>query len=98
MTLLLQGDARRLPLAGESVDVIVASPPFYRDGQEEPAVAYFLLAKDGEVLNLKRMQSEPMLNPAGRLFEHLPSNHDRVRMLAAEVLRRHDPKAYGRTA
>jgi superfamily II DNA or RNA helicase len=75
-----------------------------RDGQEEPVLAYFLVTEDGsdpviaEVLNLKRMQSEPMLNPAGRLFEQLPSNHDRVRMLAAEVLRRHDPEAYGRTA
>jgi superfamily II DNA or RNA helicase len=77
-----------------------------RDGQDEPVLAYFLVTEDGsdpviaEVLNLKRMQSEPMLNPDGRLFEELPSSHDRVRMLAAEVLRRHglDPVAYGRTA
>jgi superfamily II DNA or RNA helicase len=75
-----------------------------RDGQDEPVLAYFLVTEDGsdpviaEVLNLKRMQSEPMLNPDGQLFQELPSSHDRVRMLAAEVLRRHDPAAYGRPA
>jgi SNF2 family DNA or RNA helicase len=77
-----------------------------RDGQDEPVLAYFLVAEDGsdpvvaEVLQIKRGQSEPMLDPAGALFQEAHGNQERVRLLAAEVLRRHGqgPGAYGRTA
>jgi hypothetical protein len=78
----------------------------HRDGQEEPVLAYFLVAEDGsdpviaEVLNLKRMQSEPMLDPAGRLFQQVRGTQERVRLLAAAVLRRHglDASIHGRSA
>lgn len=66
-----------------------------RDGQgDEPVVAYFLVADDGsdpavaEVLQLKRGQSEPLMDPNARPFEAVPANADRVRMLAASVLAR----------
>jgi len=67
----------------------------HRDGQQDPVLGYFLVAEEGsdpviaEVLHLKRMQSEPMLSPDGRLFEEVRGTQDRVRLLAAEVLRRH---------
>jgi SNF2 family DNA or RNA helicase len=78
----------------------------HRDGQEEPVLAYFLVAEDGsdpviaEVLNLKRMQSEPMLDPGGRLFQQVRGTQERVRLLAAAVLRRHglDASTHGRSA
>jgi SNF2-related domain len=78
----------------------------YRDGQDEPVLAYFLVAEDGsdpviaEVLQIKRGQSEPMLDPAGRLFQEAHGSHERVRLLAAAVLRRHGVEAsmHGRSA
>lgn len=66
----------------------------HRDGQDEPVVAYFLVSDHGadpvmaEVLQIKRMQSEPLRDPDGSLFEEAPSTADRVQKLAAEVLRR----------
>lgn len=53
--------------------------------------AYFLVANEGsdpvvaEVLNLKRMQSEPMINPDRPLFEGASDAGDRVRRLAQFV-------------
>jgi superfamily II DNA or RNA helicase len=70
----------------------------HRDGQDEPVVAYFLVSDEGadpvmaEVLNLKRMQSEPLRDPDAALFEEATGTQDRVRRLAAEVLRRRRPK------
>lgn len=64
-----------------------------RDGQEEPVVAYFLVSDSGsdpvmaEVLNVKRMQSEPILEPDTKMFT-AASTTDRVRMLALDVLSR----------
>lgn len=66
----------------------------HRDGQDEPVVAYFLVSETGsdpviaDVLNLKRMQSEPMLSPDGQLFVQQVAGIDRVKRLAAEVLAR----------
>lgn len=67
----------------------------HRDGQgDEPVVAYFLVSEEGsdpviaEVLNLKRMQSEPLLDPDWKMLREQTPGHDRVRMLAEEVLRR----------
>lgn len=66
----------------------------HRDGQNDPVVAYYLVSDDGsdpviaEVLQLKRSQSEPMLDPEGKLFVEHVDNADRVRRLAEEVLRR----------
>jgi superfamily II DNA or RNA helicase len=64
----------------------------HRDGQGEAVVAYFLLSDYGadpvmaEVLNLKRMQSEPLRDPDADPFEEAASNQDRVRRLAEAVL------------
>lgn len=65
---------------------------------EEPVVAYFLVAEDGsdpvvaEVLNLKRMQSEPIHDPdafaEGAPLAAAVGTEDRVRRLAEDVLRR----------
>lgn len=66
----------------------------HRDGQDDPVVAYFLVSDDGsdpviaEVLNLKRMQSEPMLMPDAQLRQATIGGQDRVKMLAAQVLQR----------
>jgi SNF2 family DNA or RNA helicase len=66
----------------------------HRDGQDESVVAYFLVSDVGsdpvmaEVLNLKRMQSEPLRDPDAPLFEAQESNQDRVRKLAEQVLAR----------
>jgi SNF2 family DNA or RNA helicase len=63
-----------------------------RDGQIAGTVAYFLTSDHGadpviaEVLNLKRMQAEPIRNPDMELFEPQTADPDRVRRLAAGVL------------
>lgn len=65
----------------------------HRDGQEDSVLAYFLVADHGadpviaEVLNLKRMQSEPIQDPNRELFEQVSAD-DRVRRLAVEFLKR----------
>lgn len=54
-------------------------------------VAYFLVANEGsdpvvaEVLNLKRQQSEPLVDPDAPLFEGASDSGDRVRRLAQFV-------------
>jgi SNF2 family DNA or RNA helicase len=66
----------------------------HRDGQDEAVVAYFLVSDEGadpvmaEVLNLKRQQAEPIRDPDGELFEQAEDTRDRVRRLAADVLKK----------
>lgn len=63
-----------------------------RDGQRDPVTAYFLVSEHGadpimaEVLGLKRMQSEPVLNPEAELVERLTTDDERVRKLARMYL------------
>ena len=65
-----------------------------RDGQETTVAAYFLVSDHGadpvmdEVLQLKRMQAEPLRDPDLPLFSEAPSNADRVKLLARSVLER----------
>lgn len=65
-----------------------------RDGQTEPVLAYYLISDEGadppmaEVLDLKRQQSEPIMDPNGALFTMTEASYDRTAMLAHEVLRR----------
>ena len=70
-----------------------------RPGQKKPVVGYYLITEQGsdpgmvELLDLKRMQSEPIRNPKAALFE--PAEHDpsdRVKRLAESVLDQ-DPAA-----
>jgi SNF2 family DNA or RNA helicase len=69
-----------------------------RDGQADPVVAYFLLSEGGtdplmaEVLNLKRGQSEPLLNPDQPLLAPAVDNRDRILELARDVLARRRAK------
>jgi hypothetical protein len=64
-----------------------------RDGQTDPVVAYYMLSDHGadppmaEVLDVKRQQSEPLMNPDGALFTVPDVNVDRSQLLAREVLR-----------
>lgn len=69
---------------------------YHRDGQKKPAAAYYLIAEDGsdpvvaDILGVKRMQSEGILNPTGNLFE--PKKADagsHVARLARDFLERH---------
>jgi SNF2 family DNA or RNA helicase len=61
---------------------------------EEPVVAYFLLSDHGsdpvmaEVLQLKRQQADPILDPDAPLFEPAPDVRDRIRELARDVWER----------
>lgn len=65
----------------------------HRDGQDESVVAYFLVSETGadpvmaEVLNLKRMQSEPIRDPDAQLFT-AAERTDRIRQLAEKVIER----------
>lgn len=66
----------------------------HRDGQDEPVVAYYLVADSGsdpvitEVLGVKRRQSDGIIHPDRPLLTEAVENHDRVKLLAAEYLRR----------
>lgn len=64
-----------------------------RDGQENaPVLAYFLVSNAGsdpvvaDVLNLKRMQSEPLINPDAPLLQPMADQDDRVMKLAQYVV------------
>lgn len=65
-----------------------------RDGQEATVAAYFLIADEGsdpviaEVNEIKRQQSEPMLDPQQPLFQPITPSKDRMRLLAETVLAR----------
>jgi SNF2 family DNA or RNA helicase len=64
----------------------------HRDGQAESVLVYWPVAEHGsdpviaDVLNLKRMQSEPMRDPDRPLFETMDTA-DRIRALAEDLLR-----------
>lgn len=66
----------------------------HRDGQDEPVLAYFLVSETGadpvmaEVLNLKRQQSNPILDPNAELFTTAVDTQERIRLLARDVLAR----------
>jgi SNF2 family DNA or RNA helicase len=63
-----------------------------RDGQENPAMAYFLTATDGadpimvDVLGVKREQIEGVRNPGQGLVERVDTGEDALRRLAADFL------------
>ncbi len=65
----------------------------HRDGQDDSVVAYFLVSETGadppmaEVLNLKRMQSEPLRDPDAELFT-AADRTDRIRQLAEHVMQK----------
>ncbi len=72
-----------------------------RDGMDgtEPVVAYYLVSRVGsdpliaDVLNVKRQQSEPFVDPDAQLFEPVKADKsDQVRKLAEEFLRRRQTK------
>lgn len=71
----------------------------HRDGQDESVVAYFLVSEIGsdpviaEVLNIKRMQSEPLRDPDAELVEEAQDTRGRVRKLAEEVMAQRNAKA-----
>lgn len=60
--------------------------------QVEPTVAYYLTTEDGsdpvlmETLGIKRNQSEPMLNPDGKLTSNAAPETGRARALAQQIL------------
>ncbi len=69
-----------------------------RDGQDEPVVAYYLVAEQGadptiaQVLGLKRQQIEGIRDPNHALIQQLSSDGDRVRQLAEAYLAKVAPQ------
>lgn len=65
-----------------------------RDGQEATVVAYYLTTDTGsdpvisQVLDIKRMQSMPMMDPDRDLFATARPDVNRIRLLAEQVLAR----------
>lgn len=65
---------------------------FDRPGQTEKVVGYFLVSEHGtdplmgEILNLKRMQSEPFLDPSMEILEEAAPAGDRIKVLAQDFL------------
>jgi SNF2 family DNA or RNA helicase len=63
-----------------------------RHGQKHTTLAYYLLSNEGsdpaiaQILNVKRMQSEPLRDPDGDLFEPVDDSADRMKLLAESVL------------
>lgn len=70
----------------------------HRPGQRGDVVAYFLVSEEGsdpviaEVLNVKRMQSEPLLDPYLQALEAAEGTENRIRTLAESVLASHRPR------
>lgn len=66
----------------------------HRDGQTDPVLAYFLVAESGsdpvvaDVLNIKRQQADPILDPNAEKIETVDTSH-RVRLLAEAFLANH---------
>lgn len=67
----------------------------YRDGQAHPVFAYYPIAEVGsdpivaDILGVKRMQSDGVLDPGAAPVERLEIDPDHVKRLAADYLRRH---------
>lgn len=65
-----------------------------RDGMDEPVVAYFMVSENGsdpmisDVLNLKRTQSEPFIDPDSKLLTVKEQESGRARRLAEEFLKK----------
>lgn len=65
-----------------------------RDGQENTVIAYYLTTDVGsdpvisDVLDIKRMQSMPMMDPDKELFATAKPDVNRIRLLAEQVLNR----------
>jgi superfamily II DNA or RNA helicase len=66
----------------------------HRDGMVEQPAIYFMVAEDGadpaiaETLNIKRMQSDPMIDPTCASVQPVSDQGSRGRRLAETVLRR----------
>lgn len=71
----------------------------FRDGQESPVMAYFLLADEGsdpvvsDVLGMKKGQIEGVRDPSADPIEDLSVDPDRIKRLAEEYLKTHREKA-----
>jgi SNF2 family DNA or RNA helicase len=65
----------------------------YRDGQEDPVIAYFLISTSGsdpvmsDILGLKKQQIEGIRNPNQDLISNLQINVDGIRVLAENYLK-----------
>lgn len=65
-----------------------------RDGMDEPVVAYFMVSENGsdpmmsDVLNLKRTQSEPFIDPDSKLLTVKDQESGRARRMAEEFLKK----------
>lgn len=70
----------------------------FRDGQDSPVMAYFLLADEGsdpvvaDVLGIKKGQIEGVRDPDADPIEDLSIDPDRIKRLAEEYLRSHGEK------
>ncbi len=66
----------------------------HRDGQDDPVVAYFLIADSGadpviaDVLNLKKQQAQGIIDPTAKMFTEAAGNQDRIKDLARDYLHR----------
>lgn len=66
----------------------------YRDGQEDPVMAYFLVSEDGsdpiiaDILGIKRGQIEGVRDPDAELIEKLETDSGNVKRLAEEYLKK----------
>lgn len=70
-----------------------------RDGQVEPVLAYFMLCDEGsdpamaEVLDIKRQQADPIVDPHIPLFDPTsPDGVRKIKALAEDVLRQHEQR------
>jgi len=77
----------------------------YRDGQQEPCVAYYLVADEGsdpviaDVLGLKEAQATGVIDPDRAGVAHLVgASNDHIRKLAEDVLRRRSTRSAGAVA
>lgn len=71
---------------------------YARDGQLEESIAYFLVSDHGtdpimaEVLQVKRMQSEPLNDPDAAMLKDAPDVQGRIKRLADDLLERRKGK------
>jgi hypothetical protein len=66
-----------------------------RDGQENEVTGYYLMSDHGadptmsKILNLKERQARPFEDPDADVLAAVPAAGDRMKLLAADLLRRH---------